>query len=163
MNKGSPKLTEAETVDVRQEIAAAAGVSVGTLSHVKQPLQTVDPAVRQALSNGEIKINRAWRWSKESRSCQRESLRFYQRHRGMERVAERLIARQLKKQKSARSPAHPWRTATSTETVSRLAALTPDILGSVDVFFIKMPRPLLAISEDIAQRLGFREESSLCT
>ena len=39
-NKGSSKLTEAERVEVRKEIAAAAGVSVGTLSHSLEVLKT---------------------------------------------------------------------------------------------------------------------------
>jgi ParB-like chromosome segregation protein Spo0J len=161
-NKGSSKLTEAETVDVRRELAASAAVSVGTFSHVKQLLRTVDPSVRQALCNGEIKIDRAWRWSKESLSCQRESLRRYRRHRGMERVAEKLVARQLKKLKSEQLPATKWKNATSSEVVSRLAALRPDTLESVDVFFIKAPGPWIALSEDIAQRLGFQEEVLSC-
>lgn len=91
-SKGSSKLPQAEKVDVRKEIAAAAGVSVGTLSHALEVLKTGDPEIVRALCNGEIKIDRAWRWSKESRSHQRESLKLYRRHRGMERVAEKLVA-----------------------------------------------------------------------
>jgi hypothetical protein len=155
-------LTEAETVDVRRELAAAAGVSVGTFSHVKQLLRTVDPSVREALCNGEIKIDRAWRWSKESLSCQRESLRRHRRHRGMERVAEKLVARQLKKLKSEQLPATKWKNATSSKAVSRLAAPTPDILGSVDVIFIQVPGPWIALSEELSQLLGFREEALPC-
>jgi transcriptional regulator with XRE-family HTH domain len=99
-SKGSSKLTEAEKVEVRKEIAAAAGVSVGTLSHALKVLKAGDPEILRALCNGEIKIDRAWRWSKESRSQQRESLKHYRRHRGMERVAEKLVARQVKNLKS---------------------------------------------------------------
>jgi hypothetical protein len=98
-NKGSSKLTEAEKVDVCREIAKAAGVSVGTCSHALQLILTADPEIVRALCNGEINIDRAFRWSKEPRSCRRDYLKLYRRHRGMERIAEKLVARQLKKQK----------------------------------------------------------------
>jgi ParB-like chromosome segregation protein Spo0J len=161
-SKGSSKLTEAEKVEVRKEIAAAAGVSVGTLSHALEVLKTGDPEILRALRNGEIKIDRAWRWSKESRSHQRESLKLYRRRRGMERVAEKLIARQLKKLKSKRSPASRWKSVSSSEIVSRLGSLAPEVLGPVDVIFIKAPVPILALSEDIALRAGFRKEAPSC-
>jgi hypothetical protein len=161
-SKGSSKLTEAEKVEVRKEIAVAAGVSVGTLSHALEVLKTGDPEILRALCNGEIKIDRAWRWSKESRSRQRENLMIYRRHRGMERVAERLVARQLKKRKSERPPPHRRKTATLGEALSRLTALTPEILASLEVIFIKTPGPIIALSEDIAQCLWFHEEAPSC-
>src|SRR5258708_9509084 len=68
-SKGSSKLTEAQKVDVRKEIAVAAGVSVGTLSHALEVLKTGDPEILRALCNGEIKIDRAWRWSKNHASA----------------------------------------------------------------------------------------------
>jgi hypothetical protein len=161
-SRGSSKLTEAEKVEVRKEIAAAAGVSVGTLSHALAVLKTGDPEILRALCNGEIKIDRAWRWSKESRSHQRDSLKLYRRHRGMERVAEKLVAQQVKKLKSKRRPESRWKNATLSETVSRLGSLAPEVLGAVDVIFIKASVPILALSEDIAQCLGFREETPPC-
>ena len=162
-SKGSSKLPQAEKVDVRKEIAAAAGVSGGTLSHALEVLKNGDPEIVRALCNGEIKIDRAWRWSKESRSRQRENLAIYRRHRGMERVAEKLVARQLKKLGLGRPPASRWKNATSHETVSRLTSLEPDVLGFVDVVFIKTSVPILALSEDLAQRLGFQEDAPLCS
>jgi transcriptional regulator with XRE-family HTH domain len=161
-SKGSSKLTEAEKVEVRKEIAGAAGVSVGTLSHALEVFKTGDPEILRALCNGEIKIDRAWRWSKESRSHQRESLKRYRRHRGMERVAEKLVASQVKKLKSKRRSASRWKNATLSETVSRLGPLAPGEFGVVNVIFIKASVPILALSEDIGQRLGFREEALPC-
>jgi hypothetical protein len=46
-NKGSSKLTEAERLDVRREIAAAAGVSVGNVSKVKRLKVTAHPELLQ--------------------------------------------------------------------------------------------------------------------
>jgi hypothetical protein len=161
-NKGSSKLTEAQTIDVRKRIAAFVGISVGTLSHASYVLKKGDSEVSYALCNGEIKIDRAWRWSKESRTRQRENLKLYRRHRGMERVAEKLIARQLKRFKSKRLPARRWKSVSSSEIVSRLGCLPPEVLRTVDVIFIKAPSSILALSEDIAQHAGFREEVPPC-
>jgi hypothetical protein len=161
-NKGSSKLKEAQTIDVRKRIAATAGVSVGTLSHALEVLKTGDAEILRALCNGEIKIDRAWRWSKESRTRQRENLKLYRKHRGMERVAGKLIARQLKRFKSKRLPAGRWKSVSSSEIVSRLGCLPPEVLRTMDVIFIKAPAPILALSEDIAQHAGFREEVPSC-
>jgi len=156
-------LAESERVDVQKEIAAAAGVSVGTLSHALEVLRAGDPEILRALCHGEIKIDRAWRWCKESRSQQRENLKLYRRNRGMERVAERLVARQAKLVKRHSLRKSQWQNTTSTEAVRRLAALTPDKIGSVEVIFIRAPISVIALSEDIGERLGFREGVLSCS
>ena len=161
--KGSSKLAESERIDVRKEIAAAAGVSVGTLSHALEVLRTGDPEILRALCNGEIKIDRAWRWCKESRGQQRENLKLYRRHRGMERVVEKLVAKHVKRAKRFRYRKGQWGSATSTEAVRRLATLAPDALNTVDIVFIKAPVSVIGLSEDLAHRLGFREELPLCS
>ena len=79
-------MTEAERLDVRSEIAAAAGVSVGNVSKVKQLTVTAHSELLQALRRGEIRIHRAWRWSKASPEKQREALRFYQSERGIKKT-----------------------------------------------------------------------------
>jgi hypothetical protein len=161
-NKGSSKLTEAERLEVRKKIALVAGVSVGTLSHALEVLRMGDTEILRALYNDEIKIDRAWRWSKESCLRQRDNLKLYRRRRGMERIAQKLVARQLKKLKSQPRLARRWKNATLSEIICRLGSLAPEVLGAVDVIFIKASVPILALSEDIAQRLGFREEAPLC-
>lgn len=161
-SKGSSKLTEAERVEVRKEIATAAGVSVGTLSHASDVLKNGDLEVLRALCNGEIKIDRAWRWSQESRMRQRENLKLYRRNRGMERVAQKLIARQLRKLKSEQLPASRWKTVTPLETVKQLGSMSPEALGSINVIFIKAPGPILALSEQIAEQLNLRAEAPPC-
>jgi hypothetical protein len=80
----------------------------------------------------------------------------------MERVAEKLVARQVKKLKSKRGSASRWMNATLSETISRLGSLAPETLGAVNLIFIKAPVSILALSEDIAQRLGLREEPLSC-
>src|ERR1041385_241946 len=161
--KGSSKLAESERVDVQKEIAAAAGVSVGTLSHALEVLETGDPEVRRALCDGEIKIDRAWRWCKELRGQQRDNLRLYRRNRGMERVAEKLVAKQARRMGRIGPRKSRWHNANSTEAIKRLAALSADKLNSVDVIFIKAPISVIALSHDIGQHLGFQKEVSSCS
>ena len=60
--KGSSNLTEADKLDVRSEIAAAAGVSVANVSKVKRLLQEGAPGLLQALREGEVSIHRASVW-----------------------------------------------------------------------------------------------------
>jgi ParB-like chromosome segregation protein Spo0J len=160
--KGSSKLAEMERVGVRKEIATIAGVSVGTLSHALDVLRMGDSEVLQALCSGEIKIYRAWRWCKEPHSCQCENLRLYRRNRGMERVAEKLIARQIRNLRLRPARHSRWAPAASAEVVRRLSSLPPDTLGTATVVFIKAPLSVLAISEDLGRSLGFGEGASAC-
>jgi hypothetical protein len=161
-NKGSSKLTEAQTIDVRKKIARLIGISCGTLSHASEVLKNGDPEVQQALCDGEIKIDRAWRWSKQSKMRQRESLKLYRRNGGMEKVAQKLVARQLRKLKPERSSGRRWKSVTPNEALKSMGLLSPKTLESILVIFIKAPVCVLAVSEDIGQQLGFREEVPLC-
>src|SRR5204863_5125060 len=90
-DKGSSKLTEAETVDVRSEIASVAGVSVGNVSKVKQLMLTLQPDLRQALLRGDISIHRAWGWSKETPQKQREALWIYLSKGAIRKTARALV------------------------------------------------------------------------
>ena len=93
---------------------------------------------------------------------QRESLQLYRRNRGMEKVAQKLIARQLRHLKHERSPAGHWKSVTPNEAVMQLGSLPLQALESMNVIFIKAAVPVLALSEDIGQQLGFREEAPPC-
>jgi hypothetical protein len=95
--KGSSKLTEAGRLDVRSEIAAAAGVSVGNVTKVKQLTITAHSDLLQALRSREISIHRAWRWSKAPPERQQEELRFYQSQRGVKKTIRLLVSRHRSK------------------------------------------------------------------
>lgn len=60
LRKGSSNLTEADRLDVRAEVANAAGVSTGNINKVKQILANAQPELLQALRTGEVSIHRAW-------------------------------------------------------------------------------------------------------
>jgi hypothetical protein len=92
-NKGSSKLTEAGRLDVRSEIAAAAGVSVGNVTKVKQLTTTAHSDLLQALRSREISIHRAWGWSKAPPERQREELRLYQSQRGIKKAIRLMVSR----------------------------------------------------------------------
>jgi hypothetical protein len=91
-NKGSSILTEAEKVDVRAKIAEAAHLLVGTISKVNQLLMTATPELLQALRNGEVRIDRAWKWSKRSPEEQREALWRFQSERGICKTIQNLLS-----------------------------------------------------------------------
>jgi hypothetical protein len=150
-NKGSSKLTEPETVDVRSEIADAAGASVGNVSKVKQLMQTVQPDVRQALLRGDISIHRAWEWSKLPPQKQREALWIYQSKRSVRKAARALI-----------SPHRPENLPSIPDLenlLRRLSALEYDERSQISVAVIKAPGNTVFVTEDLIQALRPYQES----
>src|SRR4051812_26420836 len=57
-HKGSTNLSKADRIEVRQEVANAAGSGVGNVDKVKAILQSAHPNIIQALQNGSIRIHR---------------------------------------------------------------------------------------------------------
>jgi hypothetical protein len=96
-SKGSSKLTEPERLDVRREIAVAAGVSVGNVTKVKQLQLAATAELLQALRSKEISIHRAWGWSKLPSERQREELTFYQSQRGVKKTIRLMVSRHRSK------------------------------------------------------------------
>ena len=97
LNKGSSKLTEPERLDVRREIAVAAGVSVGNVTKVKQLQMAATAELLQALRSKEISIHRAWGWSKLPPERQREELTFCQSQRGVKKTIRLMVSRHRSK------------------------------------------------------------------
>jgi len=89
--KGSSQLTEADRLDVRVEIARAAGVSVGNVSKVKQLIERAIPELQDALRLGEIRISRAAEWAKTSPGDQRRRISEYRNERGLHCVIRTLL------------------------------------------------------------------------
>ena len=71
-HKGSTNLSEADCMDVRQEIAKVAGTGTGKVSKVKAIMQSSHPNIIVALQNGLLRIHRAWQWCKLSKLQQKE-------------------------------------------------------------------------------------------
>lgn len=152
-NKGSSKLTEAERLDVRSEIAAAAGISVGNVSKVKQLRITADPEILQALHRGEISIHRAWTWSKEHPEKQRDKFWQFQSQRGVKKSVQKLISRHRPK---------ALRTAPCLDDLIRgLMALESCKNSSIAVQMVKVPGMTVFVSEELYRALRFRQESTV--
>jgi hypothetical protein len=86
-------LTEADRVDVREQVAAAAAtVSVGNVTKVKQLVGTAHPELLEALGSGEISIHRAWKWSTESPERRTQALKTYRGEKGVNKAIRDLIS-----------------------------------------------------------------------
>lgn len=88
--KGSSNLTKAGRLNVRSKIAAAAGVSTGNVSKVRQLVLTAHPNLLEALRSGEISIHRASLWLQRPKQ-QLEQLRLHQNLRGITRTVDSLL------------------------------------------------------------------------
>jgi hypothetical protein len=102
-NQGSSKLTEGKRLDVRSEVARAAGVSTGNVTKVKQIMKTANSKLREALRANQISIHKAWKWRQMSPEGQLRELELYLGQRGTNKVIRRLIKRHVAK----RSPIPP--------------------------------------------------------
>jgi hypothetical protein len=96
-HKGSSKLTKAESVDVRSNVARAAGVCTGNVTKVTQIMKTADSKLREALGSGQIRIHRAWQWRQLSPKGQLRELELYLSQKATNRVIRRLIKRHVAK------------------------------------------------------------------
>lgn len=144
-NKGSSKLTEAGRLDVRSKIAAAAGVSVGNVTKVKQLTMTAHSDLLQALRSGEIRIHRGWCWSKAPPEKQPEELQSYQSQRGVKKTI-RLLLSQHRKISLPVAPDLGY-------LARQLSALEPK-LGAVTVGVIKARGRTVFLTEELMQALS---------
>ena len=143
--KASSNLTEGRTIDVREEIAAAAGVSVGNVTEVKQLIGNGHPEVIDALRGSEVSIHRAWTWSKESKDLQIEAVRTHRAEKGVNKSIRDLISRHKQKQK----PTVP----NLGSLIKQLSDLEPYENSTVQVLLIKAPGKIICVSEDLIQSL----------
>lgn len=94
-NKNASNLTEANALDVRSEVAAAAGVSTGNVTKVKQLKRMADPRIEQSVRAGQISIHRAWQWSRLPHQQQLRELEEYQSRKGTNQTSRRLIKKHV--------------------------------------------------------------------
>jgi hypothetical protein len=148
--KGSSKLTEAGRVDVRSGIAKAAGVCAGNITKVKRLMTTAHPEVLEALRSGEIRIHRAWRWSREPSEKQIEMLRLFRSKRGIGKTIRNLISRH----KSKCLPA-----VSDLERLIRvLSAINSTELRSVSVSVVKISEKAVYVTEELIKAFALQKE-----
>jgi hypothetical protein len=153
-DKGSSKLTEAGRVDVRLGIAKAAGVCAGNVTKVKRLLTTAHPKVLEALRGGEIRIDRAWRWSKEPSEKQVEMLRVFRSKRGIGKAIRNLISRH-----------NPRCVAAVSDLESLLRVLSSHDsteLRSVSVSVVKASGKAVYVTEELVQAIASQKELFRC-
>ena len=86
-------MPEAQSIDVRQEIARAAGVCPRNVSNVKILLEIAHPRLLEALRDGTVKINRAIQFCKLPRAQQLEEFIRYCEERATNKVIRRCVPR----------------------------------------------------------------------
>lgn len=154
--KGSSNLTEDAMVDVRKEIAAAAGVSVGNVTKVKQLVGIGHPELLEALRGGEVSIHRAWKWATESPTQQIKAMRTYRAERGLNKSIRDLISGHKQKQ----TPTAPDLGSLT----RRLAQLEPHESNSIIVALIRAPGKVIFVTEELVQALRpYQESMPICT
>ncbi len=150
--KGSSKLTEAERVDVRSEIAAAAGVSVGNVTKVKQVMTTACTDLQDALRNGEVSIHRAWLWREMSSEHQRRALMLYRGERCVRKTIRRLVSKHMSKHPASADGLGLAGLA------RRLSQLHGPQLNTVVVATVKVPGKAVFVTEELLQLVPAQEE-----
>jgi hypothetical protein len=157
-NKGSAKLTEADRVDVRKQVADAAGVSVGNVAKVRQLMSNTTPEILQALRSGEIRIHRAWRWSTMPAEKQRELLRL----RGIEKAVKKTVRTLVSRQRTeiSRSPDNPpsFTSSALRELAKHLSTSESSKLGEVSMALIDAPGKCVFLTKELYQMLEEQQE-----
>ena len=92
-HKDLANLPDAQRIDVRQEVAKAAGVCPRNVANVKALLKLAHPRVIEALRDGTLTINRALQLCKFPRAKQLEQFIRYSEERATNKVIRRSIAR----------------------------------------------------------------------
>jgi hypothetical protein len=90
--KGSSKLTIAEKVNSRKEVARLAHASLGNVHKVKHILAQGCRSLQEAVRSEEISINLADMWSDSTEAEQQERLRVLRIERGIRKKARQLVA-----------------------------------------------------------------------
>jgi len=158
-NKGPSKLTEAERLDVRCEVAHAAGVSVGNVTKVKQLIANVPPEILEALRSGEIRIHRAWKWSRAPLEEQREKLRCYRIERGLKKTARMLIAQHRPETSQGTTDSLSPTVVDLDNLVKHMSAPEFCKIGPVAMAVIDAPGQAIFLTEKLFQALKAQQAS----
>jgi hypothetical protein len=138
-HKGSASLPKAQHVDVRKEIARAAGVGGRNVSNVKTILQTAHPRVIDALGHGTLSIHRALQWCGLPKKQQLEQLTRYMWEHARSKVIRQTIVR-------------PTAEKTDIDLITLLDALRRQETrqpGSVVLRVSRLRRTVVLIGEDL--------------
>jgi hypothetical protein len=147
--KGWSKLTKAEQLHVRSEIAKAAAVSAGNVTKVKQLMEGCVPEYTEALHNNEMSIHWAWKLRNASPDDQLDALGRLRFEKGLMTEIRQRAAKRRKRAVSTSQNAH--------EIVGRLHDLSKEELDAVRVTILKSPEPGIFITETLARMIGLEQ------
>jgi len=155
-DKGSSKLTEAQQVDTRREVARIACVSSGNVRKVKHILAHACTTLLQAARTKEVSINLAEKWSHEPEGQQQEHLRVLQIERGVRRKARRLIAAHLEGASPSTRDRRVMKLSEFVGLVNQFNSGNQDQtidVGSVEVQLLDAPGPLVFVTQELVHFL----------
>jgi hypothetical protein len=162
-NRGSSNLTEAETFEVRTEIARMAGVSCGNVTKARQLRNAVHTEIEQAVRTGEISIHRGWKWIRDSHMKQLSNLRLRRIERGIKKKARELVAAHQAKLLASTPEPPSFTLLELVQLASRLSNMTADessIIGPVVITTLDVPGMAIYISQELAQAFKPQEETT---
>ncbi len=147
--KGSANLSEADRLDVRSEIAAAAGVSTGNVSKVKQLTSAAHPQVLEALRAGEVSIHMAWVWLQKP-DKQLDALGMYRNRRTIKNTVNALLR--------AHHDVGPSEQLDAPHVAAALSRLGSKQIDSILVAEVRVPGVVLLVSTELRQALTSQSE-----
>jgi hypothetical protein len=147
--KGSSNLTEADRLDVRTEIAAAAGVSAGNVTKVKHLSSAAHPDVLEALRAGGVSIHQAWVWLRKP-DKQLDALGMQQNRSGIAKTVNSLLRAQGNSARGEHFDAQ--------RIAAALARLDSEQSDTILVAEIKVPGVVLLVSTALRQALTSQGE-----
>jgi hypothetical protein len=145
--KGSTNLSEADRIDVREEIARRSGTGTGNVGKVKAILLRAHPNIIAALQNGLLSIHRAWLWTKLPKLQQRLEFARYEEERTQRKILHEFLP---KAASVSLDPAHVI------ESLQRLEARQP---GSIDIRASRrLQRTVVILGQDFSRQPGAQKE-----
>ena len=160
--KGLSKLTIAEKVNSRTEIARVAQVSVGNVHKVRHILNHACSALKEAARTGEISINLAEKWSHESDANQQENLRLSRIERGIRKKARHLVAAESARIATSESDERVIRLSDLVSLANRLTTIAPERskeFDSIEVKLVDGPGRVIFVTEDLIRTLTPQQEA----
>jgi hypothetical protein len=137
--KGLASLPEAHRMDVREQIAHAAGVGARNVAKVRTILQSAHPMLIEALRDGTLSINRAFTWCGLRRLQQLEQLTRYRMEISTNKVIRQAVSRP-KENKTCLDP------VTVLQTLQMQEERQP---GSVVVRAGRLPHTVILMGRDL--------------
>jgi hypothetical protein len=154
--KGLSKLTEAERVDSRREVARVAHVSLGNVHKVKRILAHACLSLLEAARTQEVSINLADKWSHEPETEQQEHLRLFRIEKGIRKKARQLVAAHLTQESMAKADDHVFRVSDLVRRLNQLTDTAPEQsneLGSIEINLVSGPGRAIFVTAELIEAL----------